>query len=131
MSAGACMSQLTRAAGGCNRDTRQAREREVVKSKGWGRKRRTVCRLHGAYGLWLNNLGFADPYGTTSRAVDALFTRDARELGNGLCVVRVGNGDQRLEAPVSSDRVFGHERVWHDVDCARSVDRLGLSATGW
>ena len=61
----------------------------------------------GAYGLWLNNLGFADPYGTTSRAVDALFTRDARELGNGLCVVRVGNGDQRLEAPVSSDRVFG------------------------
>eukprot|EP01043_Picozoa_sp_COSAG02_P105386 COSAG02_NODE_41384_length_395_cov_0.763514_1_plen_77_part_01 len=43
--------------------------------------------------VWLNNLGFADPYGTTSGAVDGLFTRGARELGNGLRVVRVGDGD--------------------------------------
>jgi GNAT superfamily N-acetyltransferase len=44
--------------------------------------------------VWLNNLGFADPYGTTTSAVDALFTRGARDLGNGLLVVRVG--DDRL-----------------------------------
>ena len=44
--------------------------------------------------VWLNNLGFADPYGTTSRAVDALFTGGARDLGNGLRAVRVG--DDRL-----------------------------------
>ena len=41
--------------------------------------------------VWLNNLGFADPYGTTSRAVDALFTQGKRDLGNGFLVVRVGD----------------------------------------
>jgi len=40
---------------------------------------------------WRNNLGFADPYGTTSRAVDALFTRGACDLGNGRIIVRVGD----------------------------------------
>ena len=49
--------------------------------------------------VWLNNLGFADPYGTTSRAVDALFTQGARDLGNGFLVVRVGD-DALLEATI-------------------------------
>lgn len=50
--------------------------------------------------VWLNNLGFADPYGTTSRAVDALFTGGARDLGGGLRVVRVGDGDRLLAATI-------------------------------
>lgn len=50
--------------------------------------------------VWLNNLGFADPYGTTSRAVDALFTRGICDLGNGLRVVRVSDGDQLLPAVI-------------------------------
>ena len=50
--------------------------------------------------VWLNNLGFADPYGTTSGAVDALFTKGIRELGNGLRVIRVGDGDEQLLAAV-------------------------------
>ena len=49
--------------------------------------------------VWLNNLGFADPYGTTSRAVDILFTQGACDLGNGLRVVRVGE-DRLLPAVI-------------------------------
>ena len=48
--------------------------------------------------VWLNNLGF-DPYGTTTRAVDALFTQGKRDLGNGFLVVRVG--DDALPDPCS------------------------------
>ena len=41
-----------------------------------------------------NNLGFVDPYGSTSKAVDALFTKGkggslVREASNGMLVVRV------------------------------------------
>ena len=50
--------------------------------------------------VWLNNLGFADPYGTTSRLVDSLFTRGARDVGNGLLVVRVGEDDGMLSATI-------------------------------
>jgi GNAT superfamily N-acetyltransferase len=52
--------------------------------------------------VWLNNLGFADPYGSTSKAVDALFAGEAgsRELGGGLRAVRVGDGDERLLSAV-------------------------------
>lgn len=49
---------------------------------------------------WLNKLGFADPYGTTSHAVNALFKGGTRDLGNGLRVVRVGSGDDRLLSAV-------------------------------
>lgn len=50
--------------------------------------------------VWLNNLGFADPYGTTSSAVDALFSGGAHDLGNGLRVVRVGDDDERMLSAV-------------------------------
>jgi len=50
--------------------------------------------------VWLNNLGFTDPYGTTSRAVDALFTGGARDLGNGLVVVRIGDAHPLLSATI-------------------------------
>ena len=50
--------------------------------------------------VWLNNLGFADPYGTTSGAVDALFSGGARDLGNGLRVVRIGDDDERMLSAV-------------------------------
>ena len=50
--------------------------------------------------VWLNNLGFANPYGTTSREVDALFTGGARDLENGLRILRVGDGNDKLLSAV-------------------------------
>ena len=46
--------------------------------------------------VWLNKLGFADPYGSTSAAVDALFTRGRCELPNGLVVLRVSDDNESL-----------------------------------
>ena len=40
--------------------------------------------------VFVNKLGFADPYGSTSHAVDALFTDGKRAASNGMVVVRVG-----------------------------------------
>ena len=77
--------------------------------------------------VWLKNLGFADPHGTTSRAVDALFAGAVRDLGNGLQVVRVGDEDGRLlSAVITCQATDG--RVRHDGDCARPVAQLGLRA---
>jgi GNAT superfamily N-acetyltransferase len=39
---------------------------------------------------FINNLGFADPYGSTSKAVNALFTAGERKASNRMVIVRVG-----------------------------------------
>ena len=39
---------------------------------------------------FINNLGFADPYGSTSKAVNALFTAGERRASNRMVIVRVG-----------------------------------------
>lgn len=46
--------------------------------------------------VWLNKLGFADPYGSTSAAVDALFIRGRRDLPDGRVVLRVSDDDEGL-----------------------------------
>ena len=82
-----------------------ARCAEAALMRSWIRRRRRGSQRdftgrHAVVAMvWLNNLGFADPYGTTSRAVDALFTQGARDLGNGFLVVRVGD-DALLEATI-------------------------------
>ena len=42
-----------------------------------------------AHPAFVSNLGFADPYGSTSKAVDALFARGRRDASNGMVVQRV------------------------------------------
>ena len=50
--------------------------------------------------VFYNKLGFADPYGSTSAAVDALFPRGRRGVGNGMVVVRVGQGSSLLRETI-------------------------------
>eukprot|EP00462_Mataza_sp_D1_P000702 CAMPEP_0175093876 /NCGR_PEP_ID=MMETSP0086_2-20121207/3266_1 /TAXON_ID=136419 /ORGANISM="Unknown Unknown, Strain D1" /LENGTH=274 /DNA_ID=CAMNT_0016366907 /DNA_START=75 /DNA_END=899 /DNA_ORIENTATION=+ len=48
-----------------------------------------------------NNLGFADPYGSTTKAVDALFSRRGeRPASNGMVIVRVGQESKLLSETI-------------------------------
>ena len=73
-----------------------ARRSSVHLSRSDRSQLRRLCHLQVFY----NKLGFADPYGSTSRAVDALFTRGRRETRDGLVVVRVGQSSPLLRETI-------------------------------
>lgn len=50
--------------------------------------------------VFYNKLGFVDPYGSTTKAVDSLFTQNKRTASNGMVVVRVGHESPLLRETI-------------------------------
>ena len=53
-----------------------------------------------AHPAFVSNLGFADPYGSTSKAVDALFARGRRDASNGMVVQRVRQSSKLFQETI-------------------------------